>query len=115
VFWRALQYTLIDEEVLTRFGSDGRPLLLGAAPSTLERELSENSFIDNWGITWQRTPGNYYFEIVKPPLQNATVDDIEKYPWPELAHPIRFEGLAARARAIRDAGYAVVALSEYLP
>jgi len=115
VFWRALQYTLIDEEVMTRFGSDGRPLLLGPAPSTLERELSENSFVDNWGITWQRTPGNYYFEIVKPPLQNATIDDIEKYPWPELAHPSRFEGLTARARAIHDAGYAVVALSGVSP
>lgn len=115
VFWRALQYTLLDEEVMVRFGSDGRPLLLGPAPSTLERELSEDSFIDNWGIMWQRTPGNYYFEVAKPPLQNATVDDIERYPWPDLAHPSRFEGIADKARAIHDAGYAVVALSGISP
>ena len=115
VFWRALQYTLLDEDVLARFGSDGRPLLMGPAPSTLERELSENSFIDNWGITWQRTPGNSYFEIVNPPLQKATIDDVERYPWPELAHPCRFEGLATKARAIHDAGYAVVALSGISP
>ncbi len=115
VFWRALQYTLLDEEVMVRFGSDGRPLLLGPAPSTLERELSEDSFIDNWGILWRRTLGNYYFEVAKPPLQNATIEDIERYPWPDLAHPGRFEGLAHKARAIRDAGYAVVALSGISP
>jgi uroporphyrinogen decarboxylase len=115
VFWRALQYTLLDEEVMVRFGSDGRPLLMGPAPSMLERELSEDSFIDNWGIMWHRTPGNHYFEVAKPPLQNATLDDIERYPWPDLAHPSRFEGIADKARAIRDAGYAVVALSGISP
>ena len=100
---------------MLRFGSDGRPLLPGPAPSALDRKLSDDSLIDSWGITWQRFAGNHYFEIVEPPLRNATVDDIERYPWPDLAHPSRFEGLAARARAIRDAGYAVVALSGVNP
>src|SRR5512136_1703115 len=50
VFWRALQYTFIDEEVLQRFGSDGRPILPGPAPSTLERELADGQFVDAWGI-----------------------------------------------------------------
>jgi uroporphyrinogen decarboxylase len=111
VFWRALQYTLIDEEVMVRFGSDGRPLLAGPAPSTLERELSAEALVDSWGITWQRTPGNHYYEILQPPLKTASVEDIARYPWPELAHPSRFAGLKAKAKAIHDAGYAVVALS----
>jgi uroporphyrinogen decarboxylase len=111
VFWRALQYTLMDEDVMARFGSDGRPLFMGPVPSTVERDLSEDALIDAWGITWRRTPGNHYFEIIQPPLQTATVDDLARYPWPDLAHPSRFVGLKAKAKAIQDAGHAVVALS----
>lgn len=115
VFWRALQYSLLDEEVMVRCGSDGRPLIPGPAPSTLGREVSADTYIDNWGITWRRPPGNTYYNIVNSPLQSAALDDIESYPWPDVAHPSRFEGLRARAQAIREAGYAVVALSGVSP
>ncbi|MCC7355357.1 MAG: hypothetical protein IT330_16565 [Anaerolineae bacterium] len=115
VFWRALQYTILDEEVMGHFGSDGRPLFAGAIPSTLARDISDDAYTDAWGITWARAPGSIYYEIPDPPLQNATIDDLERYPWPDLAHPSRFQGLAAKARAIQDAGYAVVALSGVAP
>ena len=115
VFWRALQYAYIDEEVLRRFGSDARPILAGPPPSTLERELVGGGFVDAWGITWQRPPASAYYEIVRPPLAGASVDDIERYPWPDLAHPSRFAGLREKARAIQEAGYAVVAMSGITP
>jgi uroporphyrinogen decarboxylase len=114
-FWRALQYALLDEEVMARFRSDGRPLIPGPAPSTLNRELGPDRFVDAWGITWQCQPGNAYFDIAQRPLQNATLEDISKYPWPDLAHPSRFVGLKEQARAIRQAGFAVVALSGITP
>ncbi len=114
-FWRALQYALLDEEVMVRFNSDGRPLIAGTAPSTLNRELGPDRFIDAWGITWQYEAGNAYFDIAERPLQNAAIEDIAKYPWPELNAPSRFKGLKEQARAIRDAGYAVVALSGVTP
>jgi uroporphyrinogen decarboxylase len=115
IFWRALQYSLLDEEVLVRFGADSRPLMAGPAPSSLERDLAEDAFIDSWGIPWQRPPGNPYFEIIEPPLQHAVLEDIERYPWPDLAHPGRFTGLKEKAQAIQEAGYAVVALSGVSP
>jgi uroporphyrinogen decarboxylase len=115
VFWRALQYALLDEEVMLRFHSDGRPLIPGPAPSSLERELPDDALVDGWGIAWQRRAGNAYYEITQPPLQHATLDDIARYPWPALAHPTRFQGLRARAREIHEAGYAVVALSGVSP
>src|SRR5512141_499367 len=62
-FWRALQYALLDEEVMVRFHSDGRPLIAGPAPSTLSREVGPNRFVDGWGITWQYESGNAYFDI----------------------------------------------------
>ena len=44
------------------------------------------------------------------PLRDATIDDLEKYPWPNLTNPARFAGLAERAKAIQAAGYATVLL-----
>ena len=44
-------------------------------------------------------------------LRDATIDDLERYAWPDLGHPDRFVGLGDRARRIRDEGRAVVALS----
>jgi uroporphyrinogen decarboxylase len=114
-FWRALQYATLDEEVMVRFHSDGRPLLPGPAPSTLSREIAPDRFVDAWGITWQCQSGNHYYDIATHPLQDASPDDLDRYPWPDLANPSRFAGLRDKARAIRAAGQAVVALSGISP
>lgn len=114
-FWRALQYAWLDEEVMVRFHSDGRPLIPGPAPSTLSREISPDRFVDAWGITWQRQPGNHYFDIALPPLREATMDDLGRYPWPAVADPRRFAGLKDQARTLQGAGYAVVALTGISP
>ncbi len=110
-WWHALQYALVDEDVMQRFGADARPLIAGPVPSPAERVLSEDALVDSWGIEWRRLPGAPYYEIIEPPLRNATIDDLARYPWPDVANPSRFAGMKAKAKAIQDAGYAVVALS----
>ena len=49
-----------------------------------------------------------YFEMGESPLHLATIDDLDRYPWPNLTPPGRFDGLAERAKAVQDAGYASV-------
>jgi uroporphyrinogen decarboxylase len=73
--------------------------------------VSDVELVDAWGCRWQRRSGVPYFEVVEPPLQHATLSDLEDYPWPDLTHPSRFTGLAARCQAIQDAGFAAVCLS----
>ena len=114
-FWRALQYALLDEDVMVRCHSDARPLIPGPPPSLLPRDISDSEFVDAWGLTWLRHPQSYYYEISVPPLAAATIDDLDKYPWPDLTHPSRFHGLAERAKAIHTDGFAVVALSGITP
>jgi uroporphyrinogen decarboxylase len=114
-FWRALQYATLDEEVMARFHSDGRPLWPAPAVSVWSQDLAPDRFVDAWGITWQSQPGNHYYDIALHPLRDASLDDLERYAWPDLANPSRFTGLKARARAIREAGQAVVALSGISP
>jgi uroporphyrinogen decarboxylase len=115
VIWRGPQSVLMNEEVLAWSGSDGRPLIAGPAPSPLAHDVSAEAYVDGWGCLWERRPGTLYYEVVASPIYDATVDDLGRFPWPDLAHASRFAGLRARAEAIRDAGYAVVALSGVNP
>ena len=115
IFWRGLQYVLMDEEALAWSGSDGRPLIPGPAPAPLAHDVSADAYVDGWGSLWERRPGVIYYEVVDSPIRTATIADLDRYAWPDLAHPSRFVGLAERAKAIRDAGYAVVALSGVSP
>jgi uroporphyrinogen decarboxylase len=108
---KAMQYTRMDEEVLVRLGSDGRPVTAGPGESALRKEISDDCMVDDWGVTWRRSPGICYFEPVEAPLRNASIDDLDRYPWPNLASPARFVGMAEKAKVIQDAGYASVVLA----
>ncbi len=108
---KQFQYVWPDEEVMERLGSDGRPVRPGPPLSSLAREVSETELVDAWGCRWVQREGVPYYEVTDPPLRNATIADLDRYPWPDLSHPSRFEGLAARCKAIQDAGCAAVLMS----
>jgi uroporphyrinogen decarboxylase len=109
---RAFQYARLDEAVMARLGSDGRPLIFGPAPGLLRKDISPTEFVDEWGLDWQLKPGVLYYEKVNAPLRNASLADLDHYPWPDLAHPSRFVGVAEEARRLHDdTPYAIVALS----
>jgi uroporphyrinogen decarboxylase len=107
-FSKPLQYTWMDDDVMLRLGSDGRAIAPGPAESTLAKEVSDDLIIDAWGLPWRRASSSLYFEVADCPLRNATIDDLDKYPWPNLTAPARVVGLAERAKAIQQAGYATV-------
>ena len=111
---RVFQYAAMDEEVLVRCGSDARPLLPGPVPGA-GRDLPDGAFVDDWGTTWSQPPGSIYNVVEVAPLRDLTLDQIDAYPWPDLAHPSRFVGLRERARAIQASGYAVVASTGISP
>ncbi|MBN1685125.1 MAG: hypothetical protein JW852_00645 [Spirochaetales bacterium] len=118
---RSLQYARMDEEVLLRLGSDGRilfpePAVAPAdsppAAAPFRDEQTEDSFVDEWGIRWVRRPGVSYFEVLDPPLASAGVEDLARYPWPDLTRESRFRGYAEEGRRLREkTPYAVVVLS----
>jgi uroporphyrinogen decarboxylase len=110
-FARQFQYRIMDEEALLRLGCDGRPVTMGPAGSTLRRDVSPDRLIDDWGCDWRRGASGCYFEVAEPPLRNASIDDLDRYPWPDLMAESRFEGVAERCRAVQRAGYACVLLA----
>jgi len=104
IFWRGLQYVLMDEEALAWSGSDGRPLLPGPAPAPFARDVSADAYVDGWGSLWERQPGIIYYEVVDSPIRTATIADLDRYAWPDLAPPSRFGGCESRPRRSKTQG-----------
>jgi uroporphyrinogen decarboxylase len=103
----------LDEEVMLRLGSDTRPLNI-KGPANWKPPATESSdlFTDLWGITWRKAyyPGGFYWELYKHPLAEATIDDLEKYPWPDPLDPGFTAGLAEEVQNLYDnTNYAIMA------
>jgi uroporphyrinogen decarboxylase len=46
----------------------------------------EIAFVDEWSCEWgkiHRPDGSYYYEIFKHPLADATLEDLDDFPWPQ--------------------------------
>lgn len=73
-------YQAFDERVLRALGIDFRRV--GALIGSGERPLANGSgrTVDMWGI--ERAWTGQYWDIVVSPLKNATIADLERYPWP---------------------------------
>ncbi len=94
----------LDEEALVRLRSDFRPVTLkgGGGPGGAPRESSGASFVDELGIEWHQVhfEGGFYWEQSNFPLAEATIDDLDRYPWPDPTDPARFDGIDEEARLL---------------
>lgn len=120
------------EEVLRQFGADlryynGPPILAKRVPAWQEPRVKEAGDVqyDHWGVgrrqehvTGTRRDGtNYtwdYHHLAHSPLATAqSIEEIDAHPWP-VADMWDFSGVAEACRALRQAGYAVVAGADRL-
>ena len=112
VLWSLRSTTVIpDEAILRRFDIDARPLLLGSPLGRPDRRLSDDMFLDEWGVIWTRHGATHFINSDGPfyRLADPTVHDLEKHNWPEPLDPGRFAGLRERARKLHEeTDYAVV-------
>ena len=105
------------ERVLERFRVDTRYIAAGAASDwkggivQAERDgRLWHDLTDEFGVTWSMPDDHpLYMDISHHPLAEATIEDLEAYPFPRGDDPGRFDGLRDRALAIRnETPYAVV-------
>ena len=74
------------------------------APTNRGSPRNDNGLIfDEWGVGYQKVmrPGGFYFEMVSHPLGNATLKDIQDYPWPDPYDLGRTDGLWEQVEFIR--------------
>jgi len=101
---------MMDEEVLQKLHIGLRSLRLGK-PSIARKVPGEDYFTNEWGITYYKPAGGYYYDINRFPLSDATSpEDIEKYPFPDPTNPSLYEDLEARASFLyHQTDYAIIA------
>ena len=91
----------VDEQILQHLDIDTRPIYMHTNPKS-HRPCSEpGHFYDEWGVKWREYDlgGVIYREIAESPLQDATVDDLDGYPWwPDPLDPVLYTGLAEYAQ-----------------
>lgn len=96
------QSAQLSEPVLERLGADVRGIRVGG-PTYNPDMLSENVLRDQWGTIWKRPDGATCYHIADYPLRDAsTPADLARHPWPDPTAPARVDGLAKRARYLRE-------------
>lgn len=65
-------------------------------------EYGIDKFTDEWQIQYERIEQQigFVYEAQRHPLENATVEDLRYFPWPNPYDPARIEGLEEKCRTI---------------
>jgi uroporphyrinogen decarboxylase len=92
-----------DEAVLVALDIDVRDVGGILVPEgTQERRVSETERVDAWGIGYRWN--GHHFEAVGRPLAGASIDDLERFPWPQADRidPARIAAIREEARRLHD-------------
>lgn len=91
--------------VLAALGADLISVRLGSAKGPRRPPVHGDLMMDDWGVGFRRVhqpAGGSYLEPVYHPLAEASLDDLETYPWPDAAAPGRGEGAEADAKRLYE-------------
>jgi len=98
------------EEVLDRFRVDTR--YIGAhGPDSFKGGIEHNvrdgklwhDLADEFGVVWSMPDDQMlYMDITHHPLAEATVEDVENYPFPDGGDPTRFTGVRENVKKLRN-------------
>jgi len=99
---RVQQIVEPDEHVLKKLGVDFRFIYAKAPRDSRQIEYPDDSFRDEWGIRFRRPPGGYWYDMVDHPLQEANLEDLENYKWPDPMDAGRFEDLEKEAKKLYE-------------
>jgi uroporphyrinogen decarboxylase len=104
---------VFDERILERFGVDFRRVFLkGSGLYNLPVFDPDGTYVNEWGIRQRRVDQEigHYAEMISTPLRNASMEDIDRYPWPDPYDPERTKGLRQEAEHLfYDTDYAISA------
>ena len=101
-----------DERILQSLDIDTRPIYMNP-PSQGSRPCAQpDCFYDEWGVKWKEVVANgiIYREVAESPLQEATIADLDQYPWwPDPLDPTRYQGIREHAeRMYAQTDYALI-------
>ncbi len=100
-----------DEEVLRLLDVDFRSISLGAPDLAQVTVVSDERFVDEWGVVWGRVGEGEFMNQDGPfqRLEEPTARELERHAWPDPDDPGRYRSLREQALRIRETtDYALV-------
>jgi uroporphyrinogen decarboxylase len=96
---------LPDEEILTHYDIDTRPLLLGDFSNGTYRPVEKDTLKDAWGTLWKKAPDGHYINV-KGPFQDGTpeIKKLEWFNWPDPDDPNLYKDLGTQIRRYKSKG-----------
>jgi len=94
-----------DESVLQSLDVDTRVIMPRADPGWVEgwreKVLPDGTSLDEWGVPRIKPPDGFWFISHSPLAGDKSLDDLERYPWPDPHDRDRFQGLKEQAAFLR--------------
>ena len=105
-----------DRALVDRFHACALPLLQQQPDARPDRDLSSESFVDEWGVQWSRHGFSHYLPVEGPLQRIAEPDlsDLDRVLWPDADDPGRYRGLRERARLLHETTERAVILNLWL-
>ncbi len=95
-----------DESIRQRFKADCYPLTIMAPyGSQLSPKIESDgatTYVDKWGVKWRSPKNGLYYDTIGHPLLDCTLDDIEKFKWPDPRDNSRIAGLGKLAKDLYE-------------
>ena len=97
-----------DERLLEYFDVDFRHVWLPSTDSKSPPKPPGVDLVDRWGVGYRKTKA--FIAAVFHPLADATVEELDRYPWPDPPAATSLRRLTARGRHLHEEGrYAIMA------
>ncbi|MHB0859628.1 MAG: uroporphyrinogen decarboxylase family protein [Anaerolineae bacterium] len=107
-----LRLSAVDERILEQLAIDTRPVGMRPPKRGVRTSEEPGCFYDDFGVKWREvdTGETIYREMAENPLADASIDDLDRYPWwPDPLDPERFVGVQEQAeRLYHETDYALV-------
>jgi uroporphyrinogen decarboxylase len=111
--WPELTSAALDEAVFERLHSDARGVLDRFPAQVYARNQSRpphSPFIDDWGGGQTEIEPGVWYPGVHPLAEATTLDEIERYPWPDMDDPSRVAHVRQQAQRLAEEDrYAIIA------
>lgn len=102
--WPELGTALPDEATLVRLRGDARGVLDRFPAHIYQRNQTRephSPFIDDWGSGQREVEPGVWFPGVHPLAEAQTLEEIDRYPWPDMDDPTRVAHIRAYAQQLR--------------
>lgn len=109
VMAKRFQNVDVPEELLIRYHIDLRGIRPGKPRNRQEVVMEDGSFIDEWGITYTPSAGGAYYDIVRCPLADVEIGELENHLKLDADDPGYTDGIRERAEYLyHHTNYAIV-------